>query len=30
MFDTLEFEEMRKFTADIETNVSETDCRVWA
>ena len=21
---------MRKFTADFETNVSETDCRVWA
>ena len=21
---------MRRFTADFETNVSETDCRVWA
>ena len=21
---------MKKFTADFETNVSETDCRVWA
>lgn len=21
---------MRKFTADFETNVSESDCRVWA
>lgn len=30
MIDILEFEEMRKFTADFETNVSETDCRVWA
>ena len=30
MIDILEFEEMRKFTADFETNVSEIDCRVWA
>ena len=30
MIDNTEFENMRKFTADFETNVSETDCRVWA
>ena len=31
MFDNIEdFEIMRKFTADFETNVDELDCRVWA
>ena len=31
MFDEIEdFQIMRKFTADFETNVDELDCRVWA
>lgn len=31
MYDEIEdFEIMRKFTADFETNVDELDCRVWA
>lgn len=30
MYDIEGFENMRKFTADFETNVDENDCRVWA
>ena len=30
MYDIEDFESMRKFTADFETNVDENDCRVWA
>ena len=30
MYDIEDFESMRKFTADFETNVDPDDCRVWA
>ena len=30
MYDIEDFENMRKFTADFETNVDPLDCRVWA